>query len=402
MKHFFLLSLFLGHFLWAYGQFEAMPSPTNQDLRDVLFVNPSLAVAVGDSGVIIRTTNGGQSWDLVLEADQESFVKVAFFNQLDGIAVGSNIFLTSDAGKTWTNQNLPGSFADVEVLTNSVCLVSSPVTGIWRSVDMGKTWEVLLDETEGAGITHMSFIGSMKGYALQTGQGGGTMSTLHTADGGVVWDTIEAQSGQDNTVLEALEFVNSNVGFRAGWYLGHLTRTEDAAVNWAPVTYTDPIIQGQWYDVHPVSSDIAYVCGWYGSIAKTTDGGFTWYPLESDASSTTSLYGIHFIHPYKGCAVGYGGSIVCTSNGGETVQTKNPAPDIRIHTYPNPAIDQVHLIPEGEVILHGLELWNAQGLCVMKQKASDLFDVSALPNGWYLLKMNTSRGLVTEKLLIQR
>ncbi len=402
MKYLLLLSLSLGQFLSAFGQFEAIPSPTNQHLRDVLFVNPSLAVAVGDSGVIIRTTDGGQTWDLVLEADQESFVKVDFFNQLDGIAIGSNIFLTSDAGKTWTSQNQPGYFVDVEALPNSVCLVSSPESGLWRSTDQGKTWDVLLDETKGAGITHMSFIGSMNGYALQSGQGGGTMSTIHTSDGGVSWDTIEAQSGQDNTILEALEFVNGNVGFRAGWYNGHLTRTEDGAVNWTPVTYTDPIIQGQWYDVHPVSADIAFVCGWYGSIAKTTDGGLTWFPLESGASSTTSLYGIHFIHQYLGCAVGYGGAIVRTTNGGGTVQTENPPSNNQISIHPNPATDQVYLIPKDEVTLLDLEVWDARGLSVMIMEAAEPFDVSSLPNGWYLLKINTSRGLVTEKLLIQR
>lgn len=402
MKHFFLISLFLGLFLPAFGQFESMPSPTNQHLRDILFINPSLAVAVGDSGVIIRTTNGGKIWNLVLEAEQESFVKVAFFNQADGIAIGSNIFLTSDGGDTWINQDLPGSFVDVEILTNSVCLVSSPVTGLWRSTDKGNTWEVLLDEKTGAGMSHMSFVNSEIGFAIQEEQGGGTMSTMHTSNGGVTWDTIEAQSGQDITVLEALEFVSPNVGFRAGWYLGHLTRTSDAAVNWNPVTYTDPGIQGQWYDVHPVSADIAYVCGWYGSIAKTTDGGDTWFPLESEASSTTSLYGIHFIHQYLGCAVGYGGTIVCTSNGGGTVHTKDLEEAFNIGIRSNPASNSVFLIPEGEVTIQDVSVYTESGIPVMKLGKSDPFDVSLLSSGWYLLDINTSRGRVTEKLLIQR
>ncbi|MCF8237785.1 MAG: T9SS type A sorting domain-containing protein [Saprospiraceae bacterium] len=405
MKDLFTLCLLL--FLQsstAFGQFESMPSPTDQDLRDVLFINPSLAVAVGDSGVIIRSDDGGESWDIVQGADQESLVKVAFFDQVNGIAVGSNIYLTSDAGNTWTSQNQPGSFADVEVLSNSDCLISSPVTGIWRSADMGKTWEVLLDENKGEGVTHMSFISSDIGYALQTGQGGGTMSTLHSMDGGETWATIEAQSGQESTVLEALEFISPSLGYRAGWYLGHLTRTTDAAENWTPATYTDPSVQGQWYDVHVNAAhpDISYVCGWYGSIAKTTDGGLTWFPLESGASSTTSLYGIHFIHQYLGCAVGYGGTIVCTTNGGETVRTENPESDIQISVHPNPATNQVYLIPEGQVRILDLEVWDANGRSVMRRADTELFDVSALPAGWYQLKIKTSLGPVTEKLLIQR
>lgn len=56
--------------------------------------------------------------------------------------------------------------------------------------------------------------------------------------------------------------------------------------------------------------------GSYGEIIKTTNGGESWYALES--GTVSSLNSLHFINENKGWAVGFFGEILNTIDGGET------------------------------------------------------------------------------------
>lgn len=65
-----------------------------------------------------------------------------------------------------------------------------------------------------------------------------------------------------------------------------------------------------------VDASHGWVCGDYGLIWKTTDGGSTWLPLNS--GTILPLRGISFTDRNKGWAVGDQGVIVHTSDGGKT------------------------------------------------------------------------------------
>jgi photosystem II stability/assembly factor-like uncharacterized protein len=46
----------------AEGQWIAQNSGTDQNLYDIEFINDKTGWAVGDAGVVIKTTNGGTNW----------------------------------------------------------------------------------------------------------------------------------------------------------------------------------------------------------------------------------------------------------------------------------------------------------------------------------------------------
>lgn len=48
--------------LQAGAQWIAQNSGTNQNLYDIEFLNDRIGWAVGDAGVVIKTTNGGADW----------------------------------------------------------------------------------------------------------------------------------------------------------------------------------------------------------------------------------------------------------------------------------------------------------------------------------------------------
>lgn len=68
-----------------------------------------------------------------------------------------------------------------------------------------------------------------------------------------------------------------------------------------------------------------WVCGRWGTIISTTDGGKTWVRQQSGTDYTLSS--ISFADPKNGWAVGNGGTILHTKDGGKIwVKQKSPAP----------------------------------------------------------------------------
>ncbi len=108
------------------------------------FLNDSLGWAVGDSGLILSTTNGGTWWN-----EQQSHTKlglndVAFFNPDTGVCCGTDglIFRTTNGGADWKEINYTQGvilFRLVRVGTSTAYIVGTGNT-ILKSTDDGATW----------------------------------------------------------------------------------------------------------------------------------------------------------------------------------------------------------------------------------------------------------------------
>ena len=68
-----------------------------------------------------------------------------------------------------------------------------------------------------------------------------------------------------------------------------------------------------------------WVCGRWGVVLRTSDGGKTWVPQSSGTENT--LVSIHFVDPQNGWAVGEEGTILHTADGGKTWEKQeSPVP----------------------------------------------------------------------------
>jgi photosystem II stability/assembly factor-like uncharacterized protein len=92
-------------------------SGVSSQLGAVSFVNATDGWAVGETGKIVATTNGGTTWatqtlpttfdSVPATFDSVDFTAVSFVNATDGWAVGRTtglILATTDGGATWTAQ----------------------------------------------------------------------------------------------------------------------------------------------------------------------------------------------------------------------------------------------------------------------------------------------------------
>ena len=92
-------------------------SGTTLQLRGVSFTDANNGAATGDSGTILRTTDGGNSWVPQSSGTANMLFGVSFIDANTGTAVGgscgiggeSTILRTTDGGGTWINQANPGT-----------------------------------------------------------------------------------------------------------------------------------------------------------------------------------------------------------------------------------------------------------------------------------------------------
>ena len=84
------------------------PLPQGNTLRDVHVFDDNNAIAVGDAGTIIRTTDGGTSW--IIQYNELNITTFHFINNNTGWAIGYDyannrvILRTDDGGQNWNSQ----------------------------------------------------------------------------------------------------------------------------------------------------------------------------------------------------------------------------------------------------------------------------------------------------------
>lgn len=167
-------------------------SPTEQWLYDVFFFDNATGWAVGggtDSEIILKTANGGVSWQIQIESNQYQRLQGICFTDLQhGWAVGENgvILKTIDGGSNWIEYNSPTNkyLREVEFPSPSVGYIVGENGIILKYVDNSDFLQVI-DPNGGEVIT-----------------AGGTYSILwssqniidvkleYSVDNGINWITI--------------------------------------------------------------------------------------------------------------------------------------------------------------------------------------------------------------------
>lgn len=156
------------------------PLPTGFSLDGVDMISTTEAWAVGAVGTILRTTDGGASWQKQASGTQERLDAVRFKDPLHGWAVGTDLALyTVDGGVTWTpGTGIVGSPVSVDCSTVTTCFVGYGYSIASKTTDGGRTWN---DVTFPLAVGRFQFFDSQKGIA--SGPGG----VLTTNDGGATW-----------------------------------------------------------------------------------------------------------------------------------------------------------------------------------------------------------------------
>ncbi len=140
----------------ALAQWAPQPSGTTARLRGLSVVDDRIAWASGSGGTVLRTVDGGETWEprAVPDSDRLDFRDVEAINDRTAyaLAIGegelSRIVKTTDGGASWTLQHVnrdPEGFLDALAFWDARhgLALGDPVDGrfvILATVDGGATW----------------------------------------------------------------------------------------------------------------------------------------------------------------------------------------------------------------------------------------------------------------------
>ena len=297
------------------GIWEPVSFTEDLDLNDVFFVTADVGWAVGKSGTIIHTKNGGAKWTAQLGGDPAStdaeIKKLRFLDEYRGWAVQERKLLHTTHGQDWEEVpgRLPERLGDYTFVspTRGVAAASSTIyqatpTEVFLTEDGGRSWRkvaqcqlrVMIDGVNrnvSCGISRIHFptpdVGYLVGYSPCAGMGCGGPPVLgKTVDGGATWEFKLGPGDVASAQPEDAFFTDERHGIvKVGTYQhGKIFSTSDGGETWKGVVGSP----GQWLRFADPEVGWAFE---REQLSYTTDGGARWnsrphrFPVEPEAIS---------------------------------------------------------------------------------------------------------------------
>ncbi len=217
-------------------------SPVLGYVKDFHFISTTTGWAVGSDGLIAKTTDGGQTWNLLNYGNQvtnytdANLYSVYFTSSTVGYVCGVNgaLLKTTNGGIDWVEQSVPypENLYDVYFLNSN--------TGY------------------AVGMRHYTGAPDYKNYTM----------ILKTTDGGSNWN-IADQDAPSIYILYSVYFTDANNGYTVGSQ-GNILKTVDGGQTW----YQQSSGTSEYLnDVHMFDSDNGWIVGNAGTIIRTANSG---------------------------------------------------------------------------------------------------------------------------------
>ncbi len=349
-----------------------------------------------DEGKILKTIDGGATWIIQDTTSQfQGFRAVDFINENMGCIGGSNIYNTFNGGQTWilrmSNLGWHG-VVSISHTGNGVMVAVGYGGTFLRSTDFGQSWANV------TGVPNLDYR-SVCFSDANNGFAAGNSTLLKTTDAGVTWNVTNVGAN-----IFAIDFPTPGKGFAVGSN-GLILQTTDGGAAWEQHNFptTDDLFSVHFYD-----ADTGYAVGGTemitGLVLKTTDGGASWhkqfipvnYPLYAIATTGNSA-----------SAGGLWCYMLGTTNGGIQVSTgplaNSQAGNSMI--FPNPSANKITIMYNRKFPRETkITVCTVTGKSVISEMVKNQdkveMDVSALPPGTYLVKIQSSEAVEVKKLVI--
>jgi photosystem II stability/assembly factor-like uncharacterized protein len=296
---------------------KQLNSPTTSTLRNCVFTDRLNGWAAGDDGVIIHTSDGGNTF-IIQENPVNYYINDIFFlNKRLGWVVsneflpgGSTIITTTNGGTNWIAERFPDTtilFRTVYFLDSLNGYLAGYGGAICKTTNGGMNWisaEVDTSEFSGMPINRIAFINNEIGFAC-----GGFIDVAgviwRTTNSGYRWvaDDYSPEPFYDLFIRDQNKIISVGGDFEYGVMT---CKTTNAGLKWL---YENISLFGQAYSIDfRTPSEIWMPLGYAESWALSLDTGATWTSVATVNSA--NIYSVDFVDSLNGWAVGAGGVIL--------------------------------------------------------------------------------------------
>lgn len=272
-----------------------IPYQVTVDIKDFQYIGDSTVFAVGrystsnsenSNSRLIKSDNLGNSWETVSEIELQHYSSMHFFNPDSGLIAGSRtIIRTVDGGASWDTVWNLNNYEYRYGLVSQIYF-PSPEIGyaigaarnqqniypffdyfLLKSKNSGLTWE--LNGTFPWRLSSIYFISPEKGF-IGTEYG----TTFKTTDGGNTWSEVQVST---NLPVRSIQFISEMEGFAAGgsevmcvtgsgcFSEFFISKTIDGGESWASYDTTGIPLHSIWF----LNDTLGFVSGDYELIMKS-------------------------------------------------------------------------------------------------------------------------------------
>jgi len=403
------------------AQWQTVSSGTNEGLNKVAFFSATTGFIAGNDGLILRTNDGGATWQQVAGSQNIDFHDIASPSPNIYVLAGElqwnqpAVAISYDGGNNWWLPLMPANVkAGISAITFVTPSIGYATAGsyVMKTIDGGLTWSA----TQIAYpyfLNHVAFANSLHGV-ISGGLHDETGFTMHTNDGGATW------TYDNDSYIEPIftsQILDANNAWRVGGdpeFGGYISRTTDAGASWSHTILPNAA---------PGVADIHFADATHGvaisgiQLLQTNDAGGTWTStklVESGnplSSMTVDQSGAYWI-------VGWNGIILKSAQSPSSVQTAGAtlASFALAQNYPNPVATNTQFtftLPSSSQAT--LKIYSVDGKEVKTLvSSSTLLDVGAHTYAWdatdesgarvasgtYIYKLTAGEETVSKRLTV--
>ena len=399
-------------------QWIELQTGVTEDLYGVCCIDTNMVFVCGQNGVILKTEDGGNSWQEKYRQSGYHWYKIKFVDSNVGFSLGRDnnykgkLLKTIDGGETWMDMGCPfnaynylsPSSCDLFLVDTDTLYVASDQ--LMKSTDGGNSFSQL--EIEWLNSTQDLYFEGNVGYIVW-GMAGDFQGThvAKTTDYGSSWEELLSFDSEVEGIEKVLFHDKDHVSIFGGFgyddnelsYEYNEIRTDDgfATYEWLQ---TENLPLGLWPVITGISfSDLQHgiivyllegIQGYYptGIITyQTQDGGNTWMELDAlICSGNVSYAGISSYESVYYLTSRNGGVYKLGKTYEGVAEGKNS-----VFVFPNPASETVHI--DGVEAVE-VQVCNALGKMVKRVMNYNEVSLGGLLQGVYMLKIRDAEGKV--------
>ncbi|MHB9039607.1 MAG: protein kinase domain-containing protein [Melioribacteraceae bacterium] len=250
-----------------FSEIVKVESGVLKNINSIYVANDKFAAAVGDSGLVLSSVDGGKTW-----------------NQ--------------------NNINSSKSLSDVYIFPTGKTLIVGDSSSLYFSTKFLDSLQTIPID-KGYTLFRIKFLDDYTGFI--TGNKG---LILKTVNGGVNWFKVNTNSDE---VIFDLSFFDTRRGFAVGWN-GTILTTNNGGESWNKSG--DAITDNYLKSIDLTKDGYGLIVGGDGTVLRTTDFGKNWE--KTKLSSAGGFQKVKFISDNNSIIIGSRGTILISKDKGET------------------------------------------------------------------------------------